>query len=235
MRRAGRVVSKLLKFLESKVVPGVTTKKLDEKAEEFIRAQGATPAFKGYYGFPASICVSVNEEVVHGIPGKRALAEGDIVGVDVGAVLEGFYSDAARTFGVGRIDVSSQHLINTTREALYKGIDQAVEGHFLGDISWAVQEHAEKNGFSVVRDYVGHGIGRSLHEEPQIPNFGKPLTGPRLVAGMAIAIEPMLNVGVYDVKTLSDGWTVVTKDGKRSAHFEQTIFVGKEKPEVVTE
>lgn len=235
MRRAGKVVSGLLKLMEKNVRPGMTTKRLDEIAEEFIRSNGTEPAFKGYYGYPASICASVNEEVVHGIPGPKELKEGDIIGVDVGVKLEGFFSDAARTFAVGPVDKESQRLIDVTRQAMERGISQAIEGNRLGDISWAVQSHAEANGFSVVRQFVGHGIGRALHEEPQVPNFGKPKQGPRLMAGMALAIEPMLNAGVADVEILKDGWTVVTRDRKRSGHFEQTVFVGDGRPEIVTE
>ena len=235
MRQAGRIISKLLKLIEQAIKPGVTTKKLDEIAESFIRSERALPAFKGYYGFPASICASVNEEVVHGIPGSKVLKDGDIIGIDVGAKFEGYYSDAARTFAVGPIDKKSQQLIEVTREAMMRGIEKAVEGNRLTDISWAVQRCAEENGFSVVRQYVGHGIGRQLHEEPQVPNYGRPHQGPRLVEGMTLAIEPMLNVGGADVELLQDGWTVVTKDRKRSGHFEQTIFVGKNKAEIVTE
>jgi len=234
MRRAGRIVSDLLKLMEKEAKAGVSTKGLDEIAEDFIRSQGAEPAFKGYYGYPASICASVNEEVVHGIPGKRVLKEGDIVGIDVGAKLEGFFSDAARTFAIGKVDEENKRLIEVTREAMNQGIRQAVEGNRLSDISWAVQSYAEKNGLSVVRDFVGHGIGRNLHEEPQVPNFGKAGQGMKLVQGMALAIEPMLNLGTFEVEVLKDGWTVVTKDHKRSGHFEQTVFVGKDKPEVVT-
>ncbi len=235
MRRAGRIVAELLKLMEREARPGVTTKALDMAAEDFIRAKGALPAFKGYYGYPATICASVNEEVVHGIPGPRVLEQGDIVGVDVGVRLDGFFSDAARTFSIGNVDEKSRRLIETTKEAMMQGIQKAVEGNRLGDISWAVQSYAEKLGFSVVREYVGHGIGRSLHEEPQVPNFGKPNEGLRLVQGMALAIEPMLNVGTHEVEVLSDGWTVVTKDRKRSGHFEQTVLVGKEKAEIITE
>ncbi len=235
MRRAGRIVAGLLKLLEKEAKMGVMTKTLDTIAEDYIRSNGAEPAFKGYYGYPASICTSVNEEVVHGIPGARLLKQGDIVGVDVGVRLEGYYSDAARTFAVGSVDAVSQKLIDVTKEAMQRGISQAVEGNKLGDISWAVQSYAEENGFSVVRQYVGHGIGKNLHEDPQVPNFGNPNQGPRLVEGMALAIEPMLTVGTYEVEVLSDGWTVVTKDHTRSAHFEQTVFVGKKKPEIVTE
>lgn len=235
MRRAGRIVAKLLELMEKEARPGISTKRLDEIAESFIRSEGSEPAFKGYYGFPASICASVNEEVVHGIPGLRILKEGDIVGIDVGVKLDGYYSDAARTFPIGQVDRDSRRLIEVTRQALVQGISQAVKGNRLTDISWAVQSFAEKEGFSVVRQYVGHGIGRSLHEEPQVPNFGKPHEGPELVEGMALAIEPMLNMGTPEVELLDDGWTVVTKDRKRSGHFEHTIFVGKNKAEIVTE
>lgn len=235
MRKAGKIVSALLKLMEKSAKPGVMTKKLDEIAEEFIVSQGSVPAFKGYYGYPACICVSVNEEVVHGIPGPRVLKDGDIVGVDVGVIVDGFFGDAARTFPIGKVDEESLKLIAVTREAMNRGIQKAVEGNRLSDISWAVQSYAEENGYGVVRKYTGHGIGKNLHEEPQVPNYGKPNQGPKLVEGMALAIEPMLNLGSYDVEEMSDGWTVVTKDGKRSAHFEQTIVVGKDRAEVLTE
>ncbi len=234
MRRAGRVVAGLLQLVGREAKPGVTTKRLDEIAEAFIRSEGTEPAFKGYYGYPASICTSVNEEVVHGIPGPRVLIDGDIIGIDVGVKLEGFYSDAARTFAIGTVDEESRRLIQVTRESMERGIAQAVAGNRLTDISWAVQSHAESNGFSVVRQFVGHGIGRALHEEPQVPNYGKPGQGPKLVVGMALAIEPMLNAGKHDVEILKDGWTVMTRDRRRSGHFEQTIFVGEKKAEVVT-
>ena len=235
MRRAGKIVAALLTLMEREAKSGVTTKTLDEIAERFIRSQGAEPAFKGYQGYPASICASVNEEVVHGIPGEKLLQDGDIVGIDVGVKLDGYYSDAARTFPIGKVDPESLRLITITREALDRGIAKAVEGNRLSDISHAVQQHAENNGYSVVRKYTGHGIGRNLHEEPQVPNFGRPNQGPRLVEGMALAIEPMLNAGTYEVEELTDGWTVVTKDGRRSAHFEQSIVVRKEKAEILTE
>ena len=235
MRQAGRIVSGLLKLMEKEAKPGVSTQKLDEIAEKFVRSQGAEPAFKGYYGYPATICASINDEVVHGIPGKRILNDGDIIGVDVGVILKGYFSDAARTFAIGTVDAESQKLIRVTREAMMRGIAQAVEGNRISDISAAVQAYAEKEGFSVVREYVGHGIGRNLHEDPQVPNYGKPGEGPKLVTGMALAIEPMINAGSHEVKVLADGWTVVTRDGKRSAHFEQTIFITKTKPEIVTE
>ncbi len=234
MRRAGRIVSDLLKLMGREAKAGVRTQELDATAEEFIRSSGAEPAFKGYYGYPASICTSVNDEVVHGIPGKRVLKDGDIVGVDVGVKFEGYFSDAARTFAIGGVDEESRRLIEVTREAMNRGISQAVEGKHLSDISWAVQSFAESAGFSVVREYVGHGIGRNLHEEPQVPNYGEPHQGPRLVTGMALAIEPMINAGGHKVRVLEDAWTVVTLDGKRSGHFEQTVFVGKDEPEIVT-
>ncbi len=235
MRRAGKIVASLLKLMEKEVRPGITTKTLDQIAENFIYSQKAEPAFKGYYGYPACICVSVNEEVVHGIPGPRLLMEGDIVGVDVGVKVDGYYSDAARTFPAGKVDAESLRLIEVTREALNRGIQKAVEGNRLSDISWAVQSYSEENGYGVVRKYTGHGIGKNLHEDPQVPNYGKPNQGLKLVEGMALAIEPMLNQGSYDVEELTDGWTVVTKDRKRSAHFEQTIIVGKNKAEILTE
>lgn len=235
MRRAGRVVSDLLKLMEREICSGISTKRLDEIAEDFIRSQGTEPAFKGYFGYPASICASVNEEVVHGIPGPRILNEGDIIGVDVGVILEGFYSDAARTFAVGQVDAESLRLMKVAREALEAGIAKAVEGARLSDISFAVQTHVEAGGFSVVRQFVGHGIGKKLHEEPQVPNFGKPGRGPVLKRGMALAIEPMVNAGTYEVEVSKDGWTAVTKDRKRSAHFEQTVFVGEKTAEIVTQ
>ena len=235
MRRAGRVVSGLLKLMEKEAKAAVKTKTLDKIAEDFIRSQGAEPAFKGYFGFPSSICASVNEEVVHGVPGDRILKDGDIIGVDVGVKIDGFFSDAARTFAIGNIDADSKRLIEITRASMNEGIKQAIVGNHVSDISWAVQSYAEMNGLSVVRQYVGHGIGRNLHEEPQIPNFGKPHQGPKLVEGMTLAIEPMLNLGTKDVVVLKDNWTVVTKDGKRSGHFEQTVFVGKNEAEIVTD
>ncbi len=235
MRTAGRVVGGFLRLIEKEIKPGVTTKRLDEIAEEFIRSHGTVPAFKGYYGYPATICASVNEEVVHGIPGPRVLKEGDIIGVDVGAIFKDYYADAARTFAVGRVGEEDERHMAVTQKSLEEGIAKAVEGNRLSDISWAVQSFAEKSGFSVVREYVGHGIGKHLHEEPQVPNFGPPGNGPRLLEGMTLAIEPMLNRGTHEVKVLDDGWTVVTRDGQRSCHFEQTVFVGKKKAEVITD
>jgi methionyl aminopeptidase len=234
MLEAGRVVALTLQELERAIVPGVTTFDLDALAEDFIRRRGAKPAFKGLYGFPASICTSVNEQVVHGIPGTRRLKAGDIISIDVGAEVNGYYGDAAATFPVGEIDAEAARLLEVTRESLHKGIEKAVAGNRLSDISHAVQTYVEKHGFSVVRDFVGHGIGSKMHEEPQIPNFGPPGRGPRLEEGMTLAIEPMVNEGTYEVRILKDNWTVVTMDGKRSAHFEHTVAVGDGAAEILT-
>jgi methionyl aminopeptidase len=234
MRKAGRIVAETLAKLEELIKPGITTKELDRVAEEYIIRCGARPSFKGYHGFPASICASVNEEVVHGIPGERVLQEGDIISVDCGAFYEGFHGDAARTFPVGKITPIAQKLIDVTRESFFKGIEHAVIGKRIGDISHAIQSYVEANGFSVVRDYVGHGIGKEMHEEPPVPNYGKPGRGPKLVKGMVLAIEPMVNLGVYAVKEKSDGWTVVTYDGKLSAHYENTIAILDNGPELLT-
>jgi methionyl aminopeptidase len=234
MREAGRIVAHTLAKLQEYIVPGVTTGELDRIAEEYIRSQGAVPAFKGYQGFPASICASINEEVVHGIPGLKRLAEGDIISIDTGAVKYGYVGDAAITFPVGKISKLKQHLLAVTEAALQEGIKQAVTGNRLTDISHSIQLHVEKNGLSVVRDYVGHGIGREMHEDPQIPNFGPPGYGPRLRAGMVLAIEPMVNAGTYEVYTLANQWTVVTRDKKPSAHFEHTVAVTENGPEILT-
>lgn len=214
--------------------PGVTTAELDQLAETFIRDHGGRPAFKGYRGFPASICPSVNEEVVHGLPGPRELREGDLVGVDVGVELQGYYGDAALTFPVGTVSDEAVKLLQVTRESLMQGIAQARAGNRVGDISHAVQSYVERNGFSVVKALVGHGIGREMHEEPAVPNFGPPGRGPRLMAGLVLAIEPMVNVGGHEVVTRSDGWTVATKDGSLSAHFEHTVAVGADGPEILS-
>ncbi|MFN8178585.1 MAG: type I methionyl aminopeptidase [bacterium] len=214
---------------------GITTKEIDRIVEDYIRERGASPAFKGYRGFPASVCASVNDEVVHGIPGERLLVEGDIVGVDIGVKSGGFYSDAAQTLPVGRISQEAERLLAVTRGALYAGIGEARLGHRVGDVSWAIQSFVERAGFSVVRSLVGHGIGRSMHEEPQVPNFGKPGQGPELKAGMAIAIEPMVNAGGFDVEVLDDAWTVVTADGSLSAHFEHTVVITEDGPVILTE
>jgi len=216
------------------VRPGVTTAELDAIAEQFIRANGGRPAFKGYRGFPASICPSINDEVVHAIPGARPLAAGDVIGIDVGVEMDGYYGDAARTFPVGEVSPQAQKLLQVTRDALMAGVQQARAGRRVGDISNAIQRHAESHGFNVVRSLVGHGIGRAMHEEPQVPNFGPADRGPRLMAGQVLAIEPMVNAGGAEVVTRSDGWTVVTSDGSLSAHFEHTVAVGAKGPEVLS-
>jgi methionyl aminopeptidase len=234
MRHAGRVAAGALRAVEAAVRPGVATLELDRIAERYIRRAGCLPAFKGYHGFPATVCASVNEEVVHGIPGLRRLCNGDLVSVDVGTVYQGYYGDAAATFPVGEVEPEALQLIAVTREALLQGIHLAVEGRHLGDISHAIQTYVEKHGFSVVRNYVGHGIGNQMHEEPQVPNFGSPGRGPLLMAGMVLAIEPMVNAGTWQVEVLPDNWTVVTLDRKWSAHFEHTIAVGRDFPEILT-
>jgi methionyl aminopeptidase len=234
IREAARLVARTLTMLGREIRPGVSTQRLDELAESFIRDHGARPAFKGYRGFPASICPSINDEVVHGIPGARTLAEGDIVGMDVGVEKDGYYGDAACTFPVGKVGADVERLLQVTREALMRGVAQAKAGNRVGDISHAIQSHVEAHGFSVVRSLVGHGIGRHMHEEPQVPNYGTPDRGPRLMAGQVLAIEPMVNVGAPDVVTRPDGWTVVTKDGSLSAHFEHTVAVGAEGPEILS-
>ena len=234
MARAGRIVAEVLESLRHMVKTGVTTVELEEFADERIRALGGIPAFKGYRGYPASLCTSVNEQVVHGIPSARRLKDGDIISIDLGVLLEGFFGDAAITVPVGVIDREAANLTRITEEALYLGIDKAVEGNRLFDISGAIQGHIERNGFSVVRLFVGHGIGRELHEEPQVPNYGTPGQGPRLKRGMALAIEPMVNAGTHEVRILDDGWTAVTADGKKSAHFEHTVVVTAGKPRILT-
>ena len=234
MREAGRIVAQTLEVLRTAIEPGITTAELDALAEKFIRSQGARPAFKGLYGFPASICASVNEQVVHGIPGLRSLEKGDIISIDIGTEIKGYYGDAAYTFAVGDIAAQAARLLAVTEEALYRGIAAARPGNRLSDISHAVQTLVESNGFSVVREYVGHGIGRSMHEEPQLPNFGPPGRGPRLRAGMTLAIEPMVNAGAADVVTMADAWTVVTRDRRLSAHFEHTVAITDSGPEILT-
>ncbi len=225
LRKANVIVAEVFQKLIDKVVPGIATRDLDRIAEDYIRSRGAVPAFKGYRGFPGSLCVSINEEVVHGIPGQRKLKEGDIVSLDVGVNLNGYFGDAAISLPVGEVDEEAQKLLEVTERSLYLGIEKTRAGNRLFDISFAIQQWVESHGFSVVRDFVGHGIGKELHEEPQIPNFGPPHQGPRLEEGMVFALEPMVNEGTYDVKVLSDGWTVVTVDRKRSAHFEHTIAI----------
>lgn len=234
MRIAGRIVAETHEILKQVIKTGITTKELDIIAEEYIIKCGAQPAFKGYYGFPASICTSVNSQVVHGIPGNIVLNDGDIVGIDIGATYEGYVGDAARTHGIGNISDDAQRLIKVTEESFFAGIEYAREGYRLSDISHNVQKYVETHGYSVVRDFVGHGIGKLMHEDPQIPNYGLAGRGPRLAAGMALAIEPMVNQGKYAVKTLSDGWTVLTADGSLSAHYENTIIITKDAPELLT-
>ncbi|HSB43469.1 MAG TPA: type I methionyl aminopeptidase [Nitrospira sp.] len=225
MAEASRVVAEALEIVRKEVRPGISTDDLDRIAEEAIRARGGTPAFKGYRSYPKTLCASVNEQVVHGIPSKRKLKDGDIIGLDLGAIVGGFYGDSAVTVAVGRISEATAKLVQVTEEALYLGIQQAVVGNRLTDISHAVQRYVESAGYSVVTEFVGHGIGRQLHEEPQVPNYGKPGQGPRLQPGMVLAIEPMVNMGGSAVRVLEDRWTAVTADGSLSAHFEHTIAI----------
>jgi len=236
MRIAGRITGQTLRVIEAAVRPGITTKELDKLAEEYILGCGAKPSFKGYFGYPASICTSVNDQVVHGIPSGRVLEEGDIISVDVGAYIGGVHGDAARTCAVGEISPQYKKLIDVTEKSFFCGIKFAKNGNYLSDISAAIQDCAENAGFGVVRDYVGHGIGRKMHEDPQIPNYRNNKRGIRLRAGMTLAIEPMVNTGTHKVHSLSDGWTVVTKDGGYSAHYENTVLItpnGSE-PEILT-
>jgi methionyl aminopeptidase len=235
MRVANVLVADVLAELASKVAAGVTTAELDREAERLVRAAGAEPAFKGYRGYPATLCASVNEEVVHGIPSKRALVEGDIISLDMGVRLNGFYGDSAVTVPVGRVSDEVLRLLRVTQEALERAIAQVRVAGRISDIGHAVQRHVEANGFSVVREFVGHGIGASLHEEPQIANYGEPGRGPRLAEGMVLAIEPMVNMGKPAVKVLQDGWTAVTRDGSLSAHFEHTVAVTRDGPLVLTQ
>ncbi|SMO79558.1 type I methionyl aminopeptidase [Melghirimyces algeriensis] len=234
MREAGRLVYETHQLLKSAIQPGVTTRELDRLAEEFIRKNGATPSFKGYNGFKGSICTSVNEELVHGIPGERTLQDGDIISIDIGACLEGYHGDSAWTYPVGEISEEASCLLEVTEESLFKGLAEAKPGNRIGDISHAVQTCAEQAGFSIVREYVGHGVGENLHEEPSIPNFGPPGKGPRLKPGMTLAVEPMVNAGKRFVRTLADNWTVVTQDGSLCAHFEHTIAITEDGYEILT-
>ncbi|GJQ21113.1 MAG: type I methionyl aminopeptidase [Bacteroidia bacterium] len=238
IRESSRIVAEVLDLVEAMVKPGVTTAELNEAAEDHIRSRGGSPAFKGYgprnNPFPAALCTSVDSEVVHGIPGRRVLNEGEILSVDVGVKKNGFYGDGARSFRVGKVSPEKERLLRVTREALSKGIEQARAGNHVEDISHAIQEHVEANGFSVVRDLVGHGVGKKLHEEPSVPNFGRKGQGEVLKNGMTLAIEPMVNAGTWEVRFLSDGWTVVTLDGKASAHFEHTIAIVNGNPEILT-
>jgi methionyl aminopeptidase len=234
IRRAGRIVAEVLRDLRQMAQPGVTTRELDRYAEAKIRARGGIPTFKGYRGFPASICTSINEEVVHGIPSDRKLQAGDIVGIDCGVTLDGYVADAAITVPVGEISEELQRLLRVTEEALYRAIEQARVGNRLYDISYAVQSYAEAHGYSVVRDFCGHGVGRQMHEDPQVPNFGTPGRGLRLRPGLVLAIEPMLNLGTHEVEIAEDGWTVRTVDRKPSAHFEHTIAITERGPVILT-
>ena len=234
MRAAGRLVGEVLAHLRTLVEPGVTTLEIDRAAETMIRDAGALPTFKGYNGFPYSICASVNEQIVHGFPSNYKLKDGDIFSIDVGVTLEGFVGDTATTVPVGKVSEDRLKLIRVTEECLGRAIQQCRAGNHLGDIGWAVQQHAEANGYSVVRDYVGHGIGRRMHEDPQIPNYGRPGLGPKIKSGYVFAVEPMVNLGSHFTKVLADGWTVVTVDGQPSAHVEHTIAITDEGPEVLT-
>jgi methionyl aminopeptidase len=225
MAQASQVVAEVLELLKEKVSPGITTDDLDRMAEEAIRKRGAIPAFKGYRNYPKTLCASVNEQVVHGIPSKRRLKDGDIIGLDLGAVVSGFYGDSAVTVPVGAASSEARRLIQVTEESMYRGIAEAVVGNRVSDVSHAVQTHVEKCGFAVVTEFVGHGIGRQLHEEPQVPNYGRPGQGPRLQVGMVLAIEPMVNMGASAIRILEDRWTAVTQDGSWSAHFEHTIAI----------
>ena len=235
MRRAGHILAGVVERLRGFVRPGMSTLDIDEDVEAFIHREGAAPAFKGYRGFPATVCVSINEEVVHGIPSpRRRIHEGDIVGLDLGCIVEGYYADCAFTLPIGAVPANVQKLLDVTRESLDRGIQECQPGRRLSDVSHAVQSHVEAHGFAVVRAFVGHGIGRALHEEPQIPNFGDPGRGPQLRAGMVLAIEPMVTMGSWEVKVLDDGWTAVTQDGSLAAHFEHTVAVTDNGPEVLT-
>jgi len=235
LRDAGKILARIVSNIKSSLKIGMTTRDIDLLSEKLMREEGVLPAFKGYHGFPACACVSVNEQVVHGIPGERVIKAGDIVSIDIGIVHQGYFSDMAVSVGLGELDASRQKLLDVTRQALYKGIAQAKSGSRLGDLSHAVQAYVESKGFSVVRDFVGHGIGRELHEDPEIPNYGHPGTGPILRPGMVLAIEPMVNMGGHQTKMLQDGWTVITADHKPSAHFEHTIAVTEDGPVIFTE
>ncbi|MCL2874554.1 MAG: type I methionyl aminopeptidase [Defluviitaleaceae bacterium] len=234
MRKAGKVVSEAFQLLESEIRPGIGTNMLNEAAERFIKSSGAIPSFFGYRGFPSSICISVNEQVIHGIPGLRKLRNGDIVSIDIGVYLNGFHADAARTFAVGDISDEDKRLIEVTKQSFFEGIKFAKANNHLSDVSSSIQQYVESNGFSVVRDYVGHGIGRNLHEDPAIPNYETKSRGPKLMRGMVLAIEPMVNAGTYEISVLDDKWTVITGDGKKSAHYENTVVITDDEPELLT-
>ena len=235
MRRAGKITAAARAYAQGLVRPGVTTQEIDSAVEHFIRKQGAVPSFLHYNGYPASVCVSVNDEIIHGIPGKRVLKEGDIVSVDVGAFIGGFHGDCAGTYPCGQVSDEAMRLIRVTQQSFFEGIKYAREGYRLSDISAAVQAYVEANGFSVVREYVGHGIGRRMHEPPEVPNFGNPGHGPRLLRGMTIAVEPMVNAGSAAIKQMPDGWTVKTADGKNAAHYENSLLITAGEPELLTD
>lgn len=234
MRQAGRLVGETLARLEEAIKPGITTAELDKIAEEFILKHNAKPSFKGYHGFPASICASTNNEVVHGIPAGRVLEEGDIISIDCGVILNGYQGDAARTIPVGKISTEAEKLIKVTKDSFFKGIEYAKIDNRLSDISAAIQTYVENFGFSIVRDFVGHGIGKDMHEDPEVPNFGRPGRGPKLKHGMVLAIEPMVNIGKYHVRVEANDWTVVTEDGSLSAHYENTVAILNNGPEILT-
>lgn len=235
MRRAGKITAAARALARDMVKPGVTTQQIDKAVYHFINSQGATPSFLNYNGYPASVCVSVNDEIIHGIPGKRMLKEGDIVSVDVGAYIGGFHGDCAGTYPCGQVSDQALDLIRVTQQSFFEGLKFAREGYRLSDISHAVQEYVESHGYSVVREYVGHGIGRRMHESPEVPNFGNPGHGPRLLRGMTIAVEPMVNAGSAAIRQMSDGWTVKTADGKNAAHYENTILITDGEPELLTD
>ncbi len=235
LRRSGKILAQIMRRLTKAVKAGVTTAELDGLADDLIAKEGVVPAFKGYKGYPCSLCVSLNEEVVHGIPCGRLITDGDIVSIDIGIIFDGYFSDCATTIPVGRIDSRVKKLLEVTKRSLYEGIKKARPGNHLFDISAAVQRYVEQNGFSVVRQFVGHGIGRQLHEEPEIPNFGRPHEGPMLVPNMVLAIEPMVNLGTWECRILDNGWTAVTKDGRQSAHFEHTVAITDQGPEILTQ
>ena len=234
MRQACKITAAARALAGEMVRPGVTTKQIDRAVRDYILAQGAKPSFLGYHGYPGSACISVNEEVIHGIPGGRVLRDGDIVSIDVGAYYKGFHGDCAATFACGTISADAQKLIDVTKQSFFEGIRFARRGHRVSDISHAIETYVESNGFSVVRSFVGHGVGAQLHEEPEVPNFGAPGRGPRMIPGMTLAIEPMVNAGSHEVRILKDGWTVLTSDGKLSAHYENTVLITDGEPEILT-
>ena len=234
MRRAGKITAAARALAGEMVKPGVTTQEIDKAVEEFIRKEGAVPSFLNYNGFPASVCASVNDEIIHGIPGPRVLKEGDIVSIDVGAYIGGFHGDCAATFACGKISPEAQRLIDVTRQSFFEGIKYAKEGYRVLDISAAIQQYVESNGYSVVREFVGHGVGAQMHESPEVPNYGRPGRGPRLLRGMTLAIEPMVNAGSAAIRQMSDGWTVKTLDGKWAGHYENTVLITDGEPEILT-